>query len=333
MTTSTRQKTSWLSRQSLRTRVGGILAISIFLLTGLLSGVIGLSSVNQLRARIGQSLATDASRMTDRINSEMAARGRELALLGALDPLRDLRDIQPQPASSVPLPTPPGALRVQSMLDGLKRSVPAYTWIGVTDPRGRVLAATDPATIGTDVSTRASFREGVRGRTQGAAPRASDEDLRALELSDAIRGVDGSVLGVIIAQLGWQWLQALSDTVLTPDEEGVVRSEMFVINNQDVVLLGPPGTHGQKLTLTAVSRARAGFLGWTVETWPDGEFLTGTNFASGKAPCPAPARRKCAGRSWCARSSRPHSRRPTRCSARSSRSGCCWRRFSPARAG
>ena len=288
MSSPARQRASWLRRSSLRARIGAILAIAIFAVAGVMGGLIGQTSADQLRARIGQSLATDASRMAERLNAEMAARTRELALLAALDPLRDLNELPSLPPGSPPLPTPPGAQRVQIMLDGLKRSVAAYNWIGITDPNGRVLAATDPATIGTDVSARASFREGMRDRAARGAPRAPDDDTPTMDLASPIRGADGSVVAVIIAQLGGQWLQAVAKTALTPDSEGIVQREMFVVSNRDAILLGPPGTVGQKLTVPAIGRARAGFFGSTVEDWPDGEFLTGNSIAMGEGAAPGP---------------------------------------------
>jgi diguanylate cyclase (GGDEF)-like protein len=277
---------------SLRTWVGGIFAIAIFAVAALLGGLIGQSSLDQLRARIGQSLETDASRMADRLNSEMAERGRELALLAALDPLRDIRELQAVPQMTPPLPLPPGGQRVQSMLDGLKRSVPSYSWIAITDPNGRVLVATDQSTVGTDISTRDSFRESVRGRATPGSVRPADDDPRAMDLVYPIRGADGSVAGVIMAQLNPRWLETAANAVLTRDEDTVVRREIFVLNNQDRVILGPSGpesgTVGRRLNVPAVARARAGFFGTTVDTWPDGQFMTGNGIALGTGPYPGP---------------------------------------------
>ena len=296
---------SFLNRLSLRTRIGAALALAVFAVAGALGGLIGQSSITQLRDRIGQSLAADASRMAERLNNEMAARARELALLAALDPLRDLPDIRPAQQASPPLPMPPELVHVQSLLDGLKRSFQYYTWIAITDPQGRVLAATDAASVGTDISTRAAFREGLRGRPMhdpfgpasggpasatvpGPAAGAPD-DRRIMELARPIRGMDGSVIGVIVAQLSWQWIHALEKAVLTPDERGVVPGELFLVSNQDSVILGPPDSLGTKLVLPAVTRARAGFFGWTVQTWPDHQqYLTGSAFAAGEGEYPGP---------------------------------------------
>lgn len=291
---------------SLRTRMAAALALVIIAATAVLGGLIGQSSISQTRERIGQSLAADASRMAERLNNEMSARARELALLAALDPLWDLPENRPPPAASPPLPMPPGLAHMQSLLDGLKRSFGSYRWLAITDPQGRVLAATDPASLNTDISTRSAFRDGLRGRPlrDPVAPTVASRDPLApsgpsrpaatgeadepvMDLARPIRGTDGSVTGVILAQLGWQWIHGLARSGLTPDEQGAVRRELVLVSNQDTVLIGPPELMGARLTLPAVARARAGFYGWTVETWPDdGVFLTGAAFAAGDGGAP-----------------------------------------------
>ncbi len=86
--------------------------------------------------------------MADRLNKEMADRSRDLALIGALDPMRNLRDVS----------------AVQALLDGLRRSEPSYLWVAVTDVQGRVLAATDGGLVGSDLSAVSELRDQLRGR-------------------------------------------------------------------------------------------------------------------------------------------------------------------------
>jgi diguanylate cyclase (GGDEF)-like protein len=265
-----------------------MLAVAIFTVTGLLGFLIGSNSVVQLRDRIGQSLTADAGRLAERLNSEMASRTRDLALVAAFDPIRELGEFRSQPTLSPPLPTPPGAQRVLNMLDGLKRSVPAYRWIGVTDAAGHMLAATDRSMIGTDISTRAAFREGLRGRGASGGAVPPDQDPRDMQLAYPIRGADGSVLGVIVAELGWEWMRTLAGAVLSADDDGEVRRQVYVVTNRDEILLGPPGTAGRKIALSTIGHARAGFFGPSVETWADGQFLTGSAIAAGEGPYPGP---------------------------------------------
>jgi diguanylate cyclase (GGDEF)-like protein len=270
----------------LRVRFALTLAVLVFVLAGLFGIATGQLSIDQLRERIGQSLATDAGRIADRLNRDMAGRSRELALVGALDPLRNLHD----PAE------------VQGLLDSLRRSVSDYLWLAVTDLQGRVVTATDGSLLGSDLSTRPDIRDMLRG-----SPTRADDPLRVvrpgepdtntgkpasprpINLSHPIRSADGAVVGVIVAQLSWDWVRDLARTMLTPDDDGKLHRETFLVSNNDTVLAGPAGTVGTRLTMSAISRARAGLLGWTMETWPDGRtYLTGTGFAAGEGQFAGP---------------------------------------------
>jgi len=275
---------------SLRTQLGFGLALLVFVVAGLLGGLVGQFTVNELRARIGQSLATDADRMAERITKEVAARARELRLVSAFDPLRDLSGDF----------TPSHAEQVQSLLDGLKRSYPAYVWIGVADPQGHLLAATGGQFVGTDVSTRMPFRDNLR--PSGDLPtRLSKsggiqvhrmgfgENQLVMDLVQVMQAPDGSVNGLIMAQISWNMIKEIERSVLTSDETGELSREAFVISARDEVLLGPAGSFGNRLSLPAIDRARAGFGGWTAETWPDGRsYLTGAAFAAGEGPYSGP---------------------------------------------
>jgi len=282
----------WLARRSLRERIGVALALLVFLLAGLLGGLVGRSSELQAHNRIGQSLAIDAQRLAERLGGELATRTRELGLLSRMEPLRTL-------ASTVALmPAADGndalvLVRGQTLalLDELRNSYPAYAWIAVAAPTGKVLAATDRASIGTTIYPRSANRDGMRTQpTAPPPPHPLTEEARMLDLVQPIRDVDGSVIGTIAAQLPWSWVRSLERATITADEDGDIRRETLIIGAQDTVLLGPPDTAGTTLPIAAAIRARAGVTGWQVERWPvqhHGEtaqsFLIGAAFASADA--------------------------------------------------
>jgi diguanylate cyclase (GGDEF)-like protein len=277
----------WLQHRSLRERIGGSLAVLVFLLAAVLGGLIGQSSVNQARARVGQSLSSDARRLAERLNTEMASRARELSLLASTDLLQEIPvTATPVVGLGVAPSLTPALAHTQSLLDGLKRSVPSYLWIAVADPFGRVLASTDPTILSADISNRSGPRDGFRPHGASAAT-ALAADPRAIDLVQPIRAGDSTVVGVIAAQLGWGWVRDIERAAVTADDDAVVRRETFLLNNQDIVLMGPPGSVGQHLTLPVSNRARAGFYGASIEPWPDGEsFLTGTAMTAADGPPP-----------------------------------------------
>jgi diguanylate cyclase (GGDEF)-like protein len=273
-------------KMGLRVRFALTLAVLVFVLAGLFGVITGQFSIDQLRDRIGQSLATDAARIADRLNKDMAGRSRELALVGALDPLRNLHD-----------PT-----EVQGLLDSLRRSVSDYLWLAVTDLQGRVVTATDGSLLGSDLSTRADIRDLLRGRPNrtddplrlirpgepDTAP-ASINGPRPINISHPIRSADGLVVGVIVAQLSWDWVRELTRSMLTLDDDGKLHRETLLVSNNDTVLVGPADLVGTHMSMPVISRARAGILGWSVEVWPDGRsYLTGVAFAAGEGQFPGP---------------------------------------------
>ena len=264
-------------RVSLRTRFALTLAPLVFAVAGLFGGVVGQRSIDQLRERVGQSLAVDAQRIADRLNQEMSERSRDLALLGALDPVRNLQDVK----------------SVQSLLDSLRRSEPDFLWLAVTDLQGNAIAATDGALAGNDLYSLTDLRDQLRGRpNSGADPlrivrpgeteQPSIERQRQITISRPIRSADGSAVGVIVAQLSWEWMRDSIRSLVTPDDDGVVNRQTLVVSSYDTVLIGPSEMVGRRLVIPEISRARVGIFGWSARLWPDNhDYIAGVNFAAG----------------------------------------------------
>ena len=267
--------TDWLRRRSLRTRFALTLAVLLLAVVALFGAIVGEQSVTQTRDRIGQSLATDAQRVADRLNKEMSDRSRDLVLFSALDPMRSMRDV--------------GA--VQALLDGLRRSEASYLWLAVTDLSGHVVAATDGGLVGSELPATADFRGRPTSlgdpmrivRPGDPDPVLSTDAPRQLNISRPIRAADGSAVGVIVAQLSWDWMRDSLRGLLSPDEDGGRHRQTIVVSANDTVLIGPAETVGTHVNLDEISRARAGIYGWSTTRWPDGRsYITGVNFAAGE---------------------------------------------------
>ena len=214
----------------------------------------------------------------------MADRSRDLALIGALDPMRNLRDVA----------------AVQALLDSLRRSEPSYLWLAVTDLQGRVVAATDGSLVGNDISAFYDLRDQLRGRATSLSDplrvvRPGDPDPpppisslpRQINISRPIRAADGAAVGLIVAQLSWDWMRDSLRGLLSPDEDDERHRQTIVVSADDYVLIGPPDMAGARLALTEISRARAGIYGWSSSEWPDGtRYIAGVNFASGEGQFP-----------------------------------------------
>jgi signal transduction histidine kinase len=132
------------------------------------------------------------------------------------------------------------ALAPAELLKHLAAAYPDLDWFAVTDSEGTVLASDDSIPVGSPVSEREWFTEGLRrpwigmiGGTRGAArpPLLGD-------FSAPVQGPSGRVVGVIAAHLSWRWassdIQRLSDTV---DSRG--SAQTLVLDRAAVVLVGP----------------------------------------------------------------------------------------------
>ena len=239
---------------SLRLQVSLALVLMVVAVAGVLGLLIGESSEMQLRARIGVSLQTDAARIAEQVNKEMAARTRELKLIATLDPMASLHD----------------TTQVQALLDGLRASVPAYLWLGMTDTQGRLLVASG-------------------GDAAAAARVSAGQEPQPMVLSHPVRAADGTVDGVIVAQLGWGWVRDIANGVLAQEGESNGAREFTLVSPRDTILLGKPGSVNTPLSLPSNARARAGYTTWSVETWPDGhDYLTASAFVAGEGAYPGP---------------------------------------------
>ena len=103
---------------------------------------------------------------------------------------------------------------LNSYLARIKQSYsPMYLWLGVTDQRGRVMAATDPQTIGQDMSKSVWFRA-VRGGREvhvgDVEPYEAAGGVDSVAFTAPIIGMRGEFLGVVTTRVG---LPVLEDIV------------------------------------------------------------------------------------------------------------------------
>lgn len=273
----------------LRLQVALATGTMVFVIAGLLGGILAQNSAARLRLRVGQTLQNDATQIADQLNRQMSARARELFLLGSLNPMRALRD----------------ASQAQALLTELRSQVPAYYWLGITDQAGHMVVATNAELLGGDFSNRPEIREGLRGYSTGSegavlppaagspgAPPIATEP-QPITLSHPVIAPDGGIAGVVVAQLHWNWMRDLADGILGQPEatgsgEAAAERSFVLLNDQDRVLLGPPDLMGRTLGLAAAARARGGYVGWSTESWPDGRsYLTGAALVQPQQPAPA----------------------------------------------
>ncbi|HMN26972.1 MAG TPA: histidine kinase [Caldilineaceae bacterium] len=243
----------------------------VMALVTLLSLIIGQISTHQLEADARQSLATVADEMASRLGNEISERYREIALLAATN--ETLRASTPSLAEQ------------SDLLTKTQESHPDFAWIGVANTTGTVTVATDDRLIGKSVAELPWFQAGAVAPFIGnlhdalllakllSVPAKNNEPPRLIDFAAPIVDPQGQLVGVLGAQLDWQWVRQLEQDLvrLMVRADGV---QIFVVDQDGTLLLAPPGWSGQTLDLSKLANEQPS--GALVETWPDGQrYVTG----------------------------------------------------------
>jgi PAS domain S-box-containing protein len=254
-----------------RNSLGAYLAMAFTLLsvalTLLLTAYSDRAASTRIRASIGNNLAELANQTASRLDRSMFERYREVRLIA--DRLSNARD----PAT------------VRRELEMLQQSYPTYAWIGLTDSKGRVVAATRGMLEGTDVSARPWFRNALNHVHTGDVHDAllldqllganDDAPLRFVDIAFPVTNASGQITGVLSAHLSWQWAKDIEHEIFVP----VGRSrtvDPVIVSSTGAVLLGPADLLGKPLDLSSLIAAQRGERGHARELWPDGlEYLVG----------------------------------------------------------
>lgn len=205
--------------------------------------------------------------MRDSLDRTLDQAVRDVYLVSALPELRH--------------PDPSGARQI---LENLQDHFGDYAWIGIAQPDGKVLAATDGMLEKGDVSTRPWFHAGQQAVSASdyhpaallgkLLPRAADP-WRFVDVSGPIRDADGTLRGVLGIHLSWTWARNLARDLLTPAHRDF-GAEIIVVRSDGVVLLGPGDILEKTIATDSLALAQQGKTGAIKERWPDGRiYVTG----------------------------------------------------------
>jgi len=140
----------------------------------------------------------------------------------------------------------------RAVLDELQSAYPEFTWIGLADAKGRVVAASDGLLEGSSIADRAGFARGLKESWIGDVavnkklpPLPDDEARRSVAITTPVRGPQGRVVGVLGAQLSLRWArnyaQGLRETLHLHDA-----AQALVLDREGVVLIGPDALQGRR---------------------------------------------------------------------------------------
>lgn len=262
---------------TLRSRVVGLLILMSVLLAAALALVIGLRVSDGVKTQIGMTLTDRAVELGERLDREMATRIDEVTLLASFDAFHRLD--RPE--------------RIRKLINSLQETVPEFSWVGILDPDGTVVAATGGVLVGKNIGQRPVYHQGIQGVFIGDVhdavllanllPNPTGEPMKFVDIAVPLKDPDGATVGVLAAHLSWHWARTVErETMARLGDHPTL--DLFVVSKDGSVLLAPNlASHGQTLPLDVVTRAQAGESGWAIATWPDGrDYVTGFSPARGR---------------------------------------------------
>lgn len=169
---------------------------------------------------------------------------------------------------------PTALTRARQEIDLTTRLDKRYSWLGVADVDGKVLASSNGLLEGESVGQRPWFRRGLIGPTAIDVHEAQllakllparQEPYRFIDLSAPIRKAGEAPAGVVGAHFDWRWLTENLTSFQTP---GI---DIMLLSRDRVVLFGPPDLVDKPLAIGSAQAANRVTLSVLDERWPNGK--------------------------------------------------------------
>jgi len=187
-----------------RRRYGWLLALIVVMTTvALLVGAIAIRHVqSSLITTTGDALALAANDIADKLSRNFFERYGDIQVLARTSVLKG-----GDPAA------------IAGHLAAIQTAYPIYAWIGVVDAMGRVVAATDPASLGQDQASRPWFqavRDEMVVHVQDAHLSEEAGGVMAVAFAAPIRGDAGEFLGAVTTQVKLQSVEDMFEATVRP---------------------------------------------------------------------------------------------------------------------
>ena len=220
----------------------------------------------EARVEATQFLQTHADALRDALDRGMAQNYEQVRVIGQLDQVA---------AGSDPVVT-------RRALDQMHASFPQFAYLGLADPDGRIVAATDGLLEGASVAQRPWFAGARHGLYLGDVHAAvllakllpaQAEPWRFVDVATLVYGPDGSLRGILGAHLSWAWAAGVKRDLVDRSLQRH-QADALVVSADGTVLLGAPALQGRKLGPDAPGQlsvhartqgfGRAPGLGWDI---------------------------------------------------------------------
>lgn len=153
-----------------------------------------------------------------------------------------------------------------------------YTWIGVADASGRVVAGTQSMLEGRNAAKRPWCIFGQKDLYVGEYKPTVPPPVRLMlpfsvqpgfvDISLPICDQKGVFKGVLGAHLSWVWVRQLARDMLNTVNQRF-KMDILVVRDDGLVLLGPSELENTKISTDSLTHARAGEVGSLTEPWHD----------------------------------------------------------------
>ena len=214
-----------------------------------------------------------ASALADRLDRAIASRLDTLRMVAAMEPLRAAWTGDRKP--------------LRALLDQVQGAV-AGSWVGFVTPDGTVKAGSGGAREGEPAATEPWFAQGLHrvvfteARPAAAPPSARDRPI--VDIALPVKGDGGAVLGVLVLEVGSNWLENLRKRTLDGPaghhEAQRAASELLTLDARGRVLLGEgvgASPVGRETFADIVNHKRGSFTA----TAADGGMVTGYAVTAG----------------------------------------------------
>ncbi len=228
--------------RSLRARVIATCVLSVLLAQTITSVVIGQQARDAAEQRVGALLVEQCRFLINSLDKSMWNWSNQVEVLS--NAITITGSTTPKVASA--------------MLHALRDAVPEFSWIGLINAEGTVLAATDDILLGKSIAKRPVFLEGMKGNFVGDVhdavllanllPNPTGEHMKFVDVSSPVHDHKGSVTGVLAAHLSWGWVREVEKNMLQKAAVGK-GVELFVVAADGTVLQGTPALLGKPLEL------------------------------------------------------------------------------------
>lgn len=265
MAVAWRRLFSRMQKAEIRTRWAAsffVLALLVFSVTGWLSGMVAGRAAERSSSAL---LSQIASSVASQLDTEIVERLREIERLAEFESslMRDMSQAQ-----------------WRSALNSVLRINRSFSWIGVTNEQGRVLAATHGLLEGRSVEQRPWFQAGrempvvqdvheakLLAQVLPASP--SGEPLRLMDVAAPLKRGD-QMVGVLGGHLNLDWAEARRSAALA-EQDPSMKLDIVVVDRSGAIILGPRTPQPPKAIADQARRQ----AGPKVQVWSDGhEYLT-----------------------------------------------------------